>query len=74
MSSRTDLDAGGGEQWREHLAQAGLAEDMATAEHAGQGGGGGVLLAADRAEQVVRDHRRELLWFALSNRRLSRAL
>ena len=39
-----------GEQRREHLAQAGLAEGVAAAEHAREGPRLGVLLKADRAE------------------------
>ena len=39
-----------GEQRREHLAQAGLAEGVAAAEHAREGPRLGVLLEADRAE------------------------
>jgi hypothetical protein len=39
-----------GEQRREHLAQAGLAEGVAAAEHAREGPRLGVTLEADRAE------------------------
>ena len=50
-----------GEQRREHLAQAGLAEGVAAAEDARESPRRGVLLETDRAEVRLRDRLRNRL-------------
>ena len=54
------LGASVGEQRRQHLAEAGLAEGVAAAEDAREGPRLGVLLEADRAEVRLRDRLRNL--------------